>query len=90
MPTISTGILGAGPMVSGSAIQPHGHGPLACWSASSLLISAKIRCDRTAAWRLAALSCMVCGQQGVYRGPAGETMIFMAFGVLSVGKIPSG
>lgn len=52
------------------------------------LTTAKVTCDQKAAWRLAALSCMVCGQQGVYRGPAGDTMVFMAFCEVSVRKSP--
>lgn len=52
----------------------------------SKLTSPKIGCDQQAAWNLAALACMVCGQQGVYRGPAGTTMVFMAFGKVSIRK----
>ncbi len=52
------------------------------------LSTATIRCGQKAAWKLAALSCMVCGRQGVYRGPADETMVFMAFGTVSMRKMP--
>jgi hypothetical protein len=56
----------------------------------SQLITSKFKCDEKTAWQLAALSCMICEQQGVYRGPAGETRVFIAFGELSIRKLPGG
>jgi len=53
-----------------------------------ILTTPKISCGQDAAWKLAALSCKVCGQQGVYRGPAGDTMIFMTFGTVTMQKVP--
>ncbi|MDX7986760.1 hypothetical protein FE392_05340 [Xenorhabdus sp. 12] len=36
------------------------------------------------AWQLAALACELNNQQGVYRGVAGSTLIFMTFGKISL------
>lgn len=36
------------------------------------------------AWQLTALACELCGQQGVYRGIAGTTLVFMTFGHVSL------
>ena len=38
------------------------------------------------AWAMVALAVKLCGEQGGYRGPAGATHVFMAFGELSVSK----
>lgn len=38
------------------------------------------------AWQLAALSCVIGDAQGVYRGPAGATYVFIAFGEPSIRK----
>lgn len=51
------------------------------------LTAAKVKCADTAAWKFAALACMVCGQQGAYRGPAGTTMVFMTFGPVELTKL---
>ncbi|AOM39788.1 DUF6882 domain-containing protein [Xenorhabdus hominickii] len=40
--------------------------------------------DENEAWQLAALACELNSQQGVYRGVAGSTLIFMTFGEVSL------
>ncbi len=54
------------------------------------LTAAKMKCDEMTAWKLAAMACMVCGQQGAYRGPAGTTMVFMTFGTVAMKKLGKG
>ena len=51
------------------------------------LTSAELPCTEEEAWRIAALACMLCQAQGVYRGPAGTAFVFITFGkvVLSPG-----
>ena len=51
------------------------------------LTSSKCKCPDSMAWNLVALSCMVCGRQGAYRGPSGTTMVFMTFGEVTIAKI---
>lgn len=36
------------------------------------------------AWNMAALACVLCGAQGVYRGPAGSAYVFIAFGQVTL------
>jgi len=44
------------------------------------LAEPRIACSEDEAWELTAVACHLCGGQGAYRGPAGETLIFMTFG----------
>ncbi|HFD3738453.1 TPA: DUF6882 domain-containing protein, partial [Pseudomonas aeruginosa] len=39
------------------------------------------------AWQLTALACELNNQQGVYRGVAGHTLVFMTFGDVSLQQI---
>ncbi len=50
----------------------------------AMLTARKLECDELTAWKLAALACMVCKQEGAYRGPAGSTMVFMTFGKVAL------
>jgi hypothetical protein len=43
------------------------------------LTSAEWPCTEDEAWRMAALACNLCEAQGVYRGPAGTTFVFITF-----------
>lgn len=54
------------------------------------LIAAKVKCEEKAAWKLAALACIVGGQEGAYRGPAGTTMVFMTFGPVELMRLAKG
>ena len=38
------------------------------------------------AWAMTALAVKLCGEQGAYRGPAGETRVFIAFGGVTLSK----
>ncbi|HEX7721702.1 MAG TPA: hypothetical protein VF397_06060 [Pyrinomonadaceae bacterium] len=38
------------------------------------------------AWAMAALAVKLCGEQGAYRGPAGPTKVFIAFGEVTLSK----
>jgi hypothetical protein len=38
------------------------------------------------AWAMVALAVKLCGKQGAYRGPAGATKVFIAFGEVTVRK----
>ena len=51
---------------------------------SKFRISGKMKIDEMTAWKLASLSCMHNNAQGIYRGPAGNTMVFIEFGKLSL------
>jgi len=44
------------------------------------LAESKLSCTEEEAWELTAVACHLCEAQGAYRGPAGETLIFMTFG----------
>ena len=44
------------------------------------LTQAEWPCTEEEAWRLAALACLLCQAQGVYRGPAGTALVFISFG----------
>lgn len=48
------------------------------------LTTRKLTCTEDDAWMLTALACKLCGAQGVYRGPADTTFIFMTFGVVTL------
>ena len=54
---------------------------------NSLLTSRVSDIEEYDAWQLAALACELNEQQGVYRGVAGSTLIFMTFGQISLQKI---
>lgn len=54
---------------------------------NSLLTSRVSYIEEYDAWQLAALACELNEQQGVYRGVAGSTLIFMTFGQVSLQKI---
>jgi hypothetical protein len=49
------------------------------------LTTRTLTCAETDCWEFAALACKLCDSQGAYRGPAGETLIFMTFGNVSMG-----
>jgi len=38
------------------------------------------------AWSMAAVAVKLCGEQGAYRGPAGATRVFIAFGEITLSK----
>jgi len=38
------------------------------------------------AWAMAALAVKLCGEQGAYRGPAGTTYVFIAFGEVKLSR----
>jgi hypothetical protein len=38
------------------------------------------------AWAMTALAVKLCGEQGAYRGPAGATKVFIAFGTVTLSK----
>jgi hypothetical protein len=38
------------------------------------------------AWSMAALAVKLCGEQGAYRGPAGTTYVFIAFGEVKLSR----
>jgi hypothetical protein len=38
------------------------------------------------AWAMAALAVKLCGEQGAYRGPAGATYVFIAFGEVKLSR----
>jgi len=38
------------------------------------------------AWQMAALACLIGDTQGIYRGPAGDTLVFIAFGEPKIKK----
>ena len=38
------------------------------------------------AWAMTALAVKLCGEQGAYRGPAGATKVFIAFGTVKLSK----
>ena len=41
------------------------------------------------AWNMAALACKLCEAQGVYRGPAGNSLVFISFNQVKLNKKPS-
>jgi hypothetical protein len=44
------------------------------------LTTPKLTTTESKAWELAAVTCKLGGYQGAYRGPAGQTMVFITFG----------
>jgi hypothetical protein len=48
------------------------------------LVTQKLACDEFAAWEFTALACKLCDAQGAYRGPAGNVMVFMTFGAVTL------
>lgn len=50
------------------------------------LITEKWSATEEDAWQMAALACLICNAQGVYRGPAGDTFVFIAFGEPEIRK----
>ena len=50
------------------------------------LQEAQLGCTEEAAWDLAALTNLLCDKQGVYRGPAGPTLVFFTFGEVRISK----
>jgi hypothetical protein len=50
------------------------------------LTKAKWRGTEKDAWAMTALAVKLCGEQGAYRGPAGSTNVFIAFGGVKLSK----
>jgi hypothetical protein len=50
------------------------------------LTTRKLKITEEKAWELAALTCKLGDYQGVYRGPAGATMVFITFGEVKMEK----
>jgi hypothetical protein len=50
------------------------------------LTTHKLTITEEKAWELAALTCKLGNDQGVYRGPAGPTMVFITFGEVTLEK----
>ncbi|WP_333956197.1 DUF6882 domain-containing protein [Providencia vermicola] len=50
------------------------------------LTEAMCQIDESEAWEFAALACELNERQGVYRGAAGNTLIFMSFGEVKLHK----
>lgn len=48
--------------------------------------TAKWSASEADAWQMAALASLLFDQQGAYRGPAGETFVFMTFGEIRLQK----
>lgn len=44
----------------------------------------KLGCTEEEAWELTAIGCQLCDSQCAYRGPAGDTLVFVTFGDLSL------
>lgn len=56
-------------------------------SDNALLTARVSQIEEYDAWQLTALACELNAQQGVYRGIAGHTLIFMTFGDVSLQQI---
>jgi len=52
----------------------------------SVLTQRKLTCREEDSWEFTALACKLCDAQGAYRGPAGDTLVFMTFGSLTIEK----
>jgi hypothetical protein len=52
------------------------------------LITESWPCAEEEAWRMAALTCLLCNGQGVYRGPAGTAFVFITFASVELSKKP--
>jgi hypothetical protein len=50
-------------------------------------VSHKMKFKEDVAWKLAAIACKLNQGQGVYRGPAGDTMVFIEFGTVALAKM---
>ncbi len=48
------------------------------------LTTRKIEADETDGWSFTALACHLAGAQGGYRGPAGDALVFMTYGQVSI------
>ncbi len=46
----------------------------------------KIACTEDEAWELTSMAAMLSGAQGLYRGPADTTFVYMTFGTVSLAK----
>ena len=51
-----------------------------------LLTTRKWRGTEDDAWSMVAVAVKLCGEQGAYRGPAGATRVFIAFGEIKLSK----
>jgi hypothetical protein len=51
-----------------------------------VLTTQKLECTEKEAWEFTALACHLCGAQGGYRGPAGQALVFMTFGEVTLSK----
>jgi hypothetical protein len=54
------------------------------------LVEPACLCGEPDAWGLAAVANRICGRNGVYRGPAGGTYVFITFGEVEVARGGSG
>jgi hypothetical protein len=50
------------------------------------LTTPKLTCDERHCWDFVAASAARTNAQGAYRGPAGDTMVFMTFGDVKMSK----
>jgi hypothetical protein len=50
------------------------------------LTTQKVPCSEQEAWEFTALACKLAEAQGVYRGPAGTSRVFMTFGTVTLSK----
>lgn len=50
------------------------------------LTTRKLTCDEQHCWTFVAAEVAMTSAQGAYRGPAGDTMVFMTFGTVSMNK----
>lgn len=50
------------------------------------LTTRKLQCTEREAWELTALAFLICGANGAYRGPAGDTLVFMTFGEVQLSQ----
>ena len=50
------------------------------------LTTRKLNITEEKAWELAALTCKLGNDQGAYRGPADQTMVFITFGEVTLEK----
>jgi hypothetical protein len=46
----------------------------------------KVKCTEDEAWQFTAVAARLSGANGAYRGPAGNTLVFMTFGEIKLGK----
>jgi hypothetical protein len=59
--------------------EEHGYAPLT---------TARWTCPEQEAWEMTAIAVRICEQQGAYRGPAGSTYVFFAFGNVTIAPAP--